>query len=129
MKHTLLFSLCFAALLSACKEPQSNMETMKKLEDSVSAKYRCGDTKLEIEEYSYIHVTLSEPALSKKSPEQKQQIATEIGQMVVGLFTGSQKLDKGDVTFANAPNNESLAQNDKGGYNMHIDSLTKLIKK
>jgi hypothetical protein len=129
MKHTQLFSLCFLAILSACKEPQSIMETMKKLEDSVSAKYRCGDTKLEIEEYSYIHLTLNEPTLSKKTPEQKQQIATEIGQMVVGLFTGSQKLDKGDVTFANAPTNESPVQNDKGGYNMHIDSLTKLIKK
>ena len=132
MKNKLIYSMLaivFTLGLFSCKEVTSNLPIMQKLEDSIANKFRCGDTKVEIDEYSYLHITFNDAVLNNKPTADKQKIADEIGNIVVSLFTGSQKLDKGNVIFTNTKKTEASTNNKDSGYDMHLEALMKAMKK
>jgi hypothetical protein len=101
MKNLLTaIAIASTTLLFSCHDEVSNMESIKRMEDTLFKSYpTMAGVSVEVKDYHELNVVVRSAQLYSTTPENKQKVSAEIGKMAESVFGTNNELDKGQVIF------------------------------
>ena len=127
MKSGLFSLLVVSLLLFSCSGTVNNLKYMSDLKETISAKYQISDIEVKITNNNMITVSLVNSQYNDSSYEMKQNLATEIGEIVLQTQKDSLPFISGDVQFVNRKNYFVYHTTNAISVDMHLDSLSETI--
>jgi len=127
MKSGFVSLVVIALLLSSCSGKVNNLKYMSDLRDTISAKYQIKDIEVKITNNNMITVSLVNSQYNDSSFERKQNLAIEIGEIVLQTQKDSLSFISGDIRFIQRKNYFVYHTTNAISLDMHLDSLSETV--
>ena len=115
----ILLSALLATSLFTCRDEQSDMAAIKRMEDTLFKTYPdMMRVSVEVKAHRELNVVVGSKQLYNKPAGQKQSMANEIGSMALSVFGTNNELDRGKVIFTKDERSTELNPPDAQPYNI-----------
>jgi hypothetical protein len=125
MKKTIniFISILIITFLYDCSGMVGDFKLMGKLQDTLSKKY--GEININITNNQYLTVSLINSKYNSSDSKEKQEIAYEIGKIIMSKLSNDSQIKFGRVSFVENNNYVIVNSSKSVVFDMRLDSLSK----